>query len=524
MSLDPAVAPVAGRRGEPVAAERARLSVEGVGKRFGGVQAVCDARLTVGAGQVLGLVGANGAGKSTLIRMLAGVVDPDAGMIRLDGEAIELRTPHAALAHGIAVIHQELHLVGAQTVAENLFLGRARPRRAGAIDWRATNGRAREVFNRLGIAIDVTKPVDEASVWERWATTIARALMNERRLLVLDEPTAAMDPDGVDRVFRAVRAVRDGGCAVIFVSHRLDEVFDLCDRVHVMRDGASVADVATRDLSRRELVELITGGRPVAPDGRTAEPVPRRARGTRAAGPLLRVEGLTVAGRVHAVTFDADAGEVVGLAGLVGSGRTTVLRALAGCERAHGRVRVGDRSLRLGSPQAARGLGIGLVPEERLSEGLIETFTVAGNIAFGGRPDRRRERLFVRYGAEATGARGWIERLSIRGATPAGGVLSLSGGNQQKALFARILERRPHVLLLDEPTRGVDIGAKADLLALVEQFAVAGTCCVVALSDLGELSSVAQRVVVLREGGVVAELGSDEIDPQTILEACYEHR
>jgi ABC-type sugar transport system ATPase subunit len=497
----------------------ARLSVEGLSKHFGGVQAVRDARLTVGAGQVLGLVGANGAGKSTLIRMLAGVVEPDAGTIRLDGEEVVLRTPHAALAHGIAVIHQELHLVGAQTVAENLFLGRARPRRAGAIDWRAVNRAARSVFDRLVIAIDVTKPVDEASVWERWATTIARALMEERRVLVLDEPTAAMDPDGVERVFGAVRAVRDRGCAIIFVSHRLDEVFALCDRVHAMRDGASIADVPVGELSRGALVELIAGARV-----ERAGPAPGRERGSRAGAPLLRVEGLGVAGRVHGVSFTAAPGEIVGLAGLVGSGRTTVLRALAGCERATGRVRVGERPLRLGSPVAARRLGIGLVPEERISQGLVETFSVAGNIAFGQRPERRGARLLVRHGAEAAHAREWIDRLAIRGASPGGGVLSLSGGNQQKALFARILERRPRVLLLDEPTRGVDIGAKADLLELVEQFAAAGTCCVVALSDLAELSSVAHRVVVLREGRVIAELGPDDTAPQTILEACYEHR
>jgi ABC-type sugar transport system ATPase subunit len=494
-----------------------RLRVEGLSKHFGGVQAVREASLAVGAGQVLGLVGANGAGKSTLIRMLAGVVEPDAGTIRLDGEEVVLRTPHQALAQGIAVIHQELHLVGAQTVAENLFLGRPRPRRAGVLDWRALRRQARAAFDRLGIAIDVTKPVDEATVWERWATTIARALMDERRVLVLDEPTAAMDPDGVERVFAAVRAVRDGGCAVIFVSHRLDEVFDLCDRVHAMRDGASIADVPVGELSRGRLVELIAGDRTERPQ-RSARPV------ATVAPPLLRVSGLSVAGRVHDVSFDAAPGEIVGLAGLVGSGRTTVLRALAGGERAAGSVSVGDRALTLGSPVSARRLGLGLVPEERVGQGLIETFDVAANIAFGHRAERPRDRLFVRHGAEAGDAREWIDRLAIAGASPGGGVLSLSGGNQQKALFARILERRPRVLLLDEPTRGVDIGAKADLLALVERFAAEGTCCVVALSDLAELSSIAHRVVVLREGRVVAQLGADETDPHTILEACYEHR
>ena len=492
-----------------------RLRVEGVSKRFGGVQAVRSAHLSVGAGEILGLVGANGAGKSTLIRMLGGVIAPDSGTIELDGEEVELRSPHAALEHGVAVIHQELHLVGAQTVAENLFLGRRRPRRLGVIDWRAVNRRARAVFTQLEIDIDVTKPVDETTVWERWATTIARALMDERRLLVLDEPTAAMDPDGVERVFRAVRGVRNGGCGVIFVSHRLDEVLDLCDRVHAMRDGASVGDADTRDITREDLIAMIAGARTAA--ARPAPEIPLE----RTAGADLHVRGLTVAGRARDVSFDVAGGEIVGLAGLVGSGRSTVLRALAGCERAVGDVRVGGVRLKLGRPSAARSLGIGLVPEERLTQGLVDGFTVAGNIAFG---NRRGGRVLIHHGAEARDAAAWIDGLSIRGAHPGGSVLSLSGGNQQKALFARLLERRPRVLLLDEPTRGVDVGAKGDLLALVRQFAADGGTCIVSLSDLEELSTVAHRVVVLREGAVVRELGPEETEPRTILEACYDHR
>jgi ABC-type sugar transport system ATPase subunit len=492
-----------------------RLRVEGVSKRFGGVQAVRSAHLTVGAGEIVGLVGANGAGKSTLIRMLGGVIQPDAGTITLDGEEVHLRSPHVALEHGIAVIHQELHLVGAQTVAENLFLGRRRPRRLGAIDWRGVNRRARAVFAQLGVDIDVTRPVDETTVWERWATTIARALIDERRLLVLDEPTAAMDPDGVERVFRAVRGVRDGGCGVIFVSHRLDEVLGLCDRVHGMRDGESAGDGDARDMTRADLIEMIAGARTVSAGAASDAPMERTD------GADLVVRGLTVAGRAHDVSFGASSGEIVGLAGLVGSGRSTVLRALAGCERADGEVRVGGELLRLGRPGAARSLGIGLLPEDRISQGLVDGFSVAANIAFG---NRRGGRLLIRHGEEARHAAAWIGGLSIHGAHPGGSVLSLSGGNQQKALFARLLQRRPRVLLLDEPTRGVDVGAKGDLLALVRGFARDGGTCVVSLSDLEELSTVAHRVVVLREGAVVRELGPEDTEPRTILEACYDHR
>ncbi len=497
-----------------------RLVVRGLSKGFGGVQAVKSASLEVGRGQILGLVGANGAGKSTLIRMLGGVIRPDAGTIELDGEAVAPRTPHQALELGIAVIHQELHLVGAQSLAENLFLGRRRPMRLGMIDWGGVNRRARDAFEELGIEIDATKPADEATVWERWATAIVRALMDRRRLLILDEPTAAMDPDGVDRVFRAVRGAAAEGCSVIFVSHRLDEVLGLCSRVHAMREGESVADEATAEVDRRRLISMIAGDKEVI-EHRRAPAV--AAGGHVAGGVALKVERLTLPGRVRGVSFHAEPGEVVGLAGLVGSGRTSLLRTIAGCERATGTVHVGGQELRLGSPGSARALGVGLVPEERIAEGLIHSFSVAENIAFGRRARRADGGPVLRHRSEAGQARAWIEKLSIAGAAPAVDVLSLSGGNQQKTLFARSLARRPRVLLLDEPTRGVDIGAKADLLALVREFAREGGVCVVSLSDLDELSLIADRVVVLREGAAVADLGGEETNQKTILEACYDH-
>jgi ABC-type sugar transport system ATPase subunit len=498
-----------------------RLRVLGLSKSFGALRAVRSVDLDVDKGQILGLVGANGAGKSTLIRMLGGVYTPDAGTIKLDGEELTLRSPHDAIKHGIAVIHQELHLVGVQSVAENLFLGEARPRRCGAVDWRAANEQARSMFDRLGVRVDVTKPIDEATLWERWATTIARALMHERRLLVLDEPTAAMDAGGVERVFRAVRAARDGGCAVIFVSHRLDEVMSLCDRVHVMRDGASVADAPVAELTRQRLVDLIVGQATPAGQAPLLHDTPRRSTGRRE-GSGLEVSSLSVGPRARGVSFRVLPGEIVGLAGLVGSGRSTVLRALAGCERAEGKVLLDGQPMKLGSPEVARAHGIGLVAEDRVTQGLFDGFSVAANIAFGNTREHRLHRVLVYHGTEARRARDWISRLSIRGATADGSILSLSGGNQQKVAFARVLQRRPRVLLLDEPTRGVDVGAKAELLSLVERFAGAGMCCLVALSDFEELSAVAQRVVVVREGRVVRELGPEESDPKSILEACYE--
>jgi ABC-type sugar transport system ATPase subunit len=501
--------------------EPPRLRVVGLSKRFGALQAVDSVDVTVGAGQILGLVGANGAGKSTLIRILAGAIEPDAGTIELDGDPVILRSPRAALLHGVAVIHQELQLVGAQSIAENLFIGVRRPGRFGLIDWPGTYKAARKTFASLGQQIDVTKPVDEASVWERWATQIARALIQRHRILVLDEPTAAMDPDGVKRLFGAVRTVRDEGCAVIFVSHRLEEVMDLCDRVQVMRNGVSVADLPREGLTSAKLVDLIVGEATIPrarPDSRSV----RNRPGAGHSSARLEVQGLSVPGRVADVSFQVAAGEILGLAGLVGSGRSTVLRALAGGERATGHCSVEGARVRLGSPASARANGIALVPEDRLAEGLFHDLTVAANIGFG-KADVRRRRWLISHPGEADRARHWIDRLAIRGATSYGSVLSLSGGNQQKTLFARVLDRQPRVLLLDEPTRGVDVGAKGELLELVEQCAADGVGCVVALSDVEELAAVVDRVVVLREGHVVRELAGADSNAKAILEACYGH-
>jgi galactofuranose transport system ATP-binding protein len=514
-----------GRRGSSGTSTVDRLKIVGLRKAYGAVQAVRDAHLTVGAAEIVGLIGPNGAGKSTLIKALAGVVRPDAGTIYLDGEAVDFRSPGDALGHGIAVIHQELSLVSGQTIAENLFLGAQRPRRRGVISWPDTFKHAEAVFERLGVRVDVRKPVSEASLWEQWATTIARALLHDRRLLVLDEPTAAMDPDAVGRVFSAVRAARDDGCSVIFVSHRLEEVLALCDRIHVMGDGASIADMPAAGTPREKLVELISGGleRELEQELEAPRaPILRRAPATTERGAAsLVVRDLRPKGRSHSISFDAYPGEIIGLAGLVGSGRTRTLRALAGCEPASGQVIVDGRSLRLGSPRASRAAGIAMLPEDRLTQGLFKAFTVSANVAIGDVGGSRRDRALISYAEERKSANGWIERLSIRGGAPGGDILSLSGGNQQKVLFARLLERRPKVLLLDEPSRGVDVGAKAELLALVRELADEGMTCVAALSDVEEILEIADRVIVMREGRYVGTLEGDEITQAAIMSASF---
>jgi ribose transport system ATP-binding protein len=492
------------------------LTLDDVHKSFGGVRAVAGVSLQIRAGEVLGLIGENGAGKSTVVRMLAGAVAPDRGTLAIDGQPVRLHGPHDAMARGISVIHQELALVQTQTIAENLFLGRPRPTRAGALDWGALRRRAAAAFEEFGHPLDIDKLVAETTVWERWATALVRALMVRSRVLVLDEPTAAMDDAGAREVHRAIRRAQDGGSAVVLVSHRLHEVVELCDRVHAMRNGASVGELEAGEVRGERLVELITGAEAAPPRRlRTAAPAT-------APPPLLSVRDVRSGSRLSQISFDVAPGEIVGVAGLVGSGRSRLLRVLGGAEPATGgTIAVGGRRVTLRSPRAAARQGVALLPEDRLAEGLIPTLPVAQNINLGGRPSSARFPFLLRYGELRDRARRWIGELGIRSADPGGSVVHLSGGNQQKLMFARALDRAPRILLLDEPTRGVDVGARGELTAVMRGLGASGAAVVVALSDLEELADLVDRAIVLREGRLVGELSGDQLTRKRMLEVCY---
>jgi ribose transport system ATP-binding protein len=499
------------------------LAVRDVAKAFGGLQALRGVSLQLGRGEVLGLVGANGAGKSTLVKILAGLIRPDAGQIDIGGSVHRALTPTDARGAGISVIHQELALIDSQSVAENIFLGHPRPKRWGVIDWRRLSLEAEQACAEVGIELDVRKPAGELTTWQRWATVLVRELRVRSRVVVLDEPTAAMDEAHVLKVFEAVRAAKSAGAGCIFVSHRLAEVMELCDRAQVLRDGREVGQLRRREMSKSLLMRLIVGDHAPAGPAHAKHSPPRAPTVTSPA--VLTVSALRVLPRSVPATFEVNAGEIVGLAGLVGSGRSRLLRVLAGAQQpAGGRIILSGREMKSGSVGQARRAGIVFIGEDRLAQGLVDTLSVATNMSLGGSGAGWRGRALVHSGKEAAVAAEWIERLTIRGATPEGSVMQLSGGNQQKVLFARALARRPRLLLLDEPTRGVDVGSREQLYSIVSNFANAGGAVITAMSDLDELASFVTSALILREGTIVDELPPGSVSRAAILEACYGHQ
>ena len=472
------------------------LELSGIRKTFPGVVALRDARLEVGAGEVHALLGENGAGKSTLIKILAGVHAPDAGVVRMDGRPVRIPSPQAGRRLGIAVIHQELHLVPALTVRENLFLGRERAR-AGVLRVGEERREAVELLGRLGFDLDPDIPCRELGVAGRQLVEIARALADDARVLVMDEPTAALSEREVGRLLDRVRALRDRGLGIVYVSHRLDEVFALCDRATVLRDGAHVATRPVAGLSRRELIGLMVG-RPME-----SEFPARRA----TIGPArLEVRDLRRGRVVQGVSFTVGRGEIVGLAGLVGAGRTETARLIFGADRADGgTVRVDGRALRIRSPRDAIRAGICLMTEDRRQQGLVPGRSVRENF---GLPNLWRFSRwgFLRGRREAAALDGYVADLGIRLAgvdQPAG---ELSGGNQQKVILARWLESGAGVVLVDEPTRGVDVGARFEIYESLHRLASAGRAILMISSELPELLGVCDRLLVMRAGQIAGEI------------------
>jgi ribose transport system ATP-binding protein len=492
------------------------ISVADIHKSFGGVRALGGVSLEMRLGEVHGLVGANGAGKSTLIRVLAGLEHPDAGIITLDGKEVTIETPHVANRLGLGFIHQELALVPRMNVLENIMLGAPKKTRFGMVDWTSTAAEVLPIARRVGIEFPLDRPISELSTAERWLVSICRALVRKCRLLVMDEPTASLSVREAERLYTIVRELSKSGVAVLYISHRLDEILDLCQTITVFRDGHSVMHMPRDRLTRHGLIEAIVGGS-------VPEPAKRLAIG-RDAKVTLRVDKMQRAPRVRGVTFDLHRGEVLGLAGLVGSGRSELVRLIFGADHPdYGSMTIEGRAYVPRSPAMAMKAGVGLVPEERRSEGLVLMQSIAFNIGLANlemlKPTQSLPIIGLRRRAEL--AQKMITRLQVKAPSVNAPVGRLSGGNQQKVVIGKWLARKPAILILDEPTRGVDIGARMEIHKLIRALAADGMSVIVISSEAEELPDLCDRVLVMVEGRIVRELTESEITRNAIVQASY---
>ncbi|MER9966872.1 sugar ABC transporter ATP-binding protein [Mesorhizobium sp. M0060] len=484
----------------------ARLQFEGISKVFPAVRALSDVSFSVGAGEIHGLLGENGAGKSTLLRILSGVYRPTAGSVLIDGKPVTLNNPVAARAAGVAMIHQELQQVPRLSVAQNMFLGRPLTRGGVFVDRREQERRAAEALAAIDPTIDPAAPLGSLKVAQRQIVEIARALLDRARIVAMDEPTSSLTPSEFERLAEVIAGLARDGVAVVYVSHKLDEVFGICQRATIMRDGVVVETVDLAQVSEKAVVSMMVG-RELAQEQHRPH----------ASGEIrLRVRGLASATKVHDVSFDLHRGEVLGIAGLVGSGRTELLRLLAGADRvSSGTIEIDGKATKLSSPRDAIAAGIGLVPEERKREGIVPLRSIYSNMALAsmsvfaprGLIDHRR---LKRVAAEK------MKRVNLRPFLLDRPIRLFSGGNQQKAIIGRWLAAGTRILLFDEPTRGIDVGAKAEIYHLIEELAAEGHSVVVVSSELPEVIRLADRVLVMRDGTVAAELGRASLSEQAI--------
>ncbi|GII00172.1 sugar ABC transporter ATP-binding protein [Planobispora takensis] len=483
------------------------LRMSGICKEFPGVRALSDVDFRLMPGEVHALMGENGAGKSTLIKVLTGVYDIDAGEITLDGAKVAFANPLQAQQAGISTVYQEVNLCANLSVAENIFIGRE-PRRLGRIRWREMRRRATALLDRLDLAIDVTAPLSAYSLAVQQMVAIARAVDISARVLVLDEPTSSLDAGEVEQLFRVMRRLKDEGIAILFVSHFLDQIYEIADRMTILRNGRLVGEYLTSELGQVELVGKMIGKE--LEDLTELDEKPKELEAVERSQPFVEARSLGRSGSVEPFTLTIHEGEVVGLAGLLGSGRTEVARLLFGADHATtGEVAVGGTPVALRTPRAATARGIAFCSENRRAEGLIPDLTVRENIVLALQaargwsrpiPRRRQDELVDKY----------IQALRISPANPDQLVKNLSGGNQQKVLLARWLIVEPRLLILDEPTRGIDVGAKAEIQRLVASLADGGMAVLFISAELEEVLRLSHKVGVLRDRRLVAELPNDD--------------
>jgi ribose transport system ATP-binding protein len=497
---------------------RAWVEIRGLGKQFGGETALSDVDMDIARGEVHGLVGANGAGKSTLIRCLAGVTVSDQGRILIGGEELRHGSPQASEKAGLAFIHQELNLVPHFSALQNMLLGVPKATRFGLIDWTRSSGGAKAAAQRVGIKFPLETKVSELSVAERWLVMISKALVREASVIAMDEPTAALSGPESAQLFSIVLDLAAGGVGILYVSHRLDEVLDLCDRITVFRDGRVVERAMRGGLNKNGLIRAIVGHDVKGAEGR------RRVEAQQAGVPLFSARDVRRGAAVKGVSFDVFRGEILALGGLVGSGRTEVARLAFGVDRLQGGFfEIDGRRVAIEKETQAIELGIALVPEERRSQGLMLEQSVGFNVNIASLKSLRiLPGLPFLSSAKARGQAGrLIKELGIKTPSSSTMIANLSGGNQQKAMIARWLRPGTRILILDEPSRGVDIGAREEIHDAIRELVRTGVGVIVISSDVEELAMLADRVVVMREGEVAGELVGDDITEARIVEMSY---
>jgi ABC-type sugar transport system ATPase subunit len=487
------------------------LQLADISKAFPGVRALDGVHFEMQPGEVHALLGENGAGKSTLIKIVSGVYRQDAGTIHIDERLVSFNNPREAQERGVATIYQELSLYPELTVAENIFIGHAPRNRFGMVDWARMYQRAREILISLNIHdIDVKRKVGTLTVGNRQRVEIAKALSQNARILIMDEPTAALTETDVERLFEIVRLLRARGVGIVYITHRLNEVFELADRVTVLRDGKYVGTKSVSETHEDDLISMMVG--------RTIDQLfPKLV--TQIGDPILEVRHLTRRPNPRAVNLTVNSGEIVGLAGLVGSGRSELAQVIFGINPAEsGEILIDGKPVQIRNPGQAMKLGIAYVPEDRATQGLIRQMRIRENVSLAVLRSLI-SGMFINGNSERTLAERTIHELNIRAYSVEQVVNKLSGGNQQKVVVGKWLASRPHVLIMDEPTRGIDVGAKAEIHRMMSELAQQGLALLMISSELPEIMGMSDRIVVMREGRAVAEFTRAEATPENVAAA-----
>ena len=488
------------------------LDIKGLEKTFPGVRALKGVNLTVNKGEIHALMGENGAGKSTLIKVLTGIYQKNGGTICFDGEEINAKTPIEANEKGISTIYQELNLVLFQTVYENLFLGREPRTKFGSIDRKAMISEAKRILEELGIEIDVTRPLKNYSTAIQQMVAIARAVSINAKLVIMDEPTSPLDTHEVQVLFRIIRQLKSKGISVIFISHKLDEIFEICDRLTVFKDGEYVGDYDIGELNQLKLISLMVGKDTVE--------LERNKQGYEFANAkvIAEMKDIRQGMRLNGINIEIKQGEVVGLAGLLGSGRTELAQVLFGSGMPdNGEIFWWGEKAGIHSPADAIKKGMGFCTEDRKTEGIIPHLSVRENITIALLP-KLNSFGFVKTKEQDEIVRSYIDRLKIKTPTPEQAICNLSGGNQQKVLLARWMCMNPKLMILDEPTRGIDVGAKVEIEQLIQEFSKSGISVLMISSEIAELERNCDRIIVMREGRVIGELAGDQISQDKVME------